>query len=53
MNTSTLVAVSVATFALGYLQALTDLAKWSHPGWFLLAVAVVGLSIVIHKAEDV
>jgi len=49
---STLVAVSAATFALGYLHALAEPngAVIGHPGWFLLAVFVVAVVISMEPA---
>lgn len=54
MNKSTTIAVAMATFAFGYLQALTSQAgpAGNHPGWVFMAVVVVGASLAIETAES-
>lgn len=43
MRTATMVAASMATFGLGYLQALVP-GHYPHPGWFFLAVLTVAVA---------
>lgn len=52
MRTATLIPVAAACFAIGYLQALGDGSKYGHPGWFLLMLAVVIATIVVHQIEE-
>lgn len=54
MRNSTVIALSMATFAFGYLQAMTSQGSTgasNHPAWVMLAIAAVILSLLFENTE--